>query len=76
VCHNSKIAKEIQNVFPNKIKLLPDKDYNSFVDIAAEMLIIGKAKNIFATANSTFPEVSWWLGGCKSNVTVLEVKNA
>jgi hypothetical protein len=71
VSHQPAITQEICAVFPNKIKLLPNKNYDSFTDIAAEMLIISRAKNIYVTEFSTFPEVGWWLGGCQAQVTVL-----
>ena len=71
IAHNQKVAQEICANFPNKIELLPDKNYKSFTDIVAEMLVVSRAKTIFATEFSSFPEVGWWMGGCKANVVVL-----
>ena len=47
-------------------ELNPNFTKEAFVD----MLLLSKCHIIIASFLSTFPEVAWWLGGCKAQVII------
>lgn len=57
--------------YPNRIIELPNKDYHSMTDAAADMFLLGSTKEAVYQYNSTFSEVGWWLGGAKAKVHVV-----
>ena len=71
-----KIIDDFKCVFKDKIVYYPkEKDpaidmgsYNSQVEALIDLLILGRGNIFLATETSTFSEVAWWLGGCKSAV--------
>ena len=54
--------------YGSRIRELPDKDYNSMIDAAADMFILGRTKEAVYSLGSSFSEVGWWLGGAKAKV--------
>ena len=70
------IIDKLKKTFKDKIEYYPRKkdpvndmgSYTSQVEALIDLLILGKGKNFLATETSTFSEVAWWLGGCKSKV--------
>lgn len=71
----SVMSKEVADIFykkyPNRVIELPHKNYTSMVDAVADMYILGSTNELLCSYHSTFCEVSWWLGGAKSQVTVI-----
>ena len=65
------ISDEFHKKYPNRIIELPNKNYYSMVDAAADMYILGSTNNLLCSFHSTFCEVAWWLNGAKADVTVV-----
>lgn len=57
--------------YPNRIIELPNKDYHSMFDAAADMYLLGSTKEAIYQYNSTFSEAGWWLGGAKAKVHIV-----
>ncbi len=72
---NKEAAAPFYKRYPGRIIELPNKDYHSMIDAAADMFILGTTKEALYQFGSTFGEVAWWLGGAKAKVTVVG-KNA
>lgn len=53
--------------YHNNIQLITD----GFIDC----LLLSKCNTIIGTWGSTFTEVAWWLGRCKSNVIIPKSPN-
>jgi len=71
-CHNAVVQQEIlATVDPEKVRVLPGKDFTSLYDAVSDMIMLGRATHFFAHRGSSFSDVSWWLGGCKGEVTEL-----
>ena len=68
----AEIAAQLMQMFPGKLHTLPNLNRCSGVDAVAEMLILGQAKQLYVSVGSTYPEVGWWLGDCKAQVTVVD----
>jgi hypothetical protein len=41
-------------------------------DILIDMLLLAQNPTLIASYMSTYPEVAWWLGGCKATVELIE----
>lgn len=50
-------------------------DIQITTDAFIELLILSKCSKIIGTYDSTFDEVAWWFGGCKSKVIIPTPKN-
>jgi hypothetical protein len=50
-------------------------DIQITTDAFIELLILSKCSTIIGTYDSTFDEVAWWFGGCKSKVIIPIPKN-
>ena len=50
-------------------------DIQLTTDAFIELLILSKCATIIGTYDSTFDEVAWWMGGCKSKVTIPKPTN-
>ena len=46
-----------------------EDDFNVFV----ELLLLSKCAKIYGSYLSNFPEVAWWLGGCKARVEIVNM---
>ena len=57
--------------YGNRIRELPNKDYNSMIDAAADMFILGRTKEAIYSLGSSFSETGWWLGGAKAKVYIV-----
>ena len=73
---SKEVSDEVKKHFGNMIIELPDKDYSSMIDAAADMYMLSRARNGIYSYGSTFSELAFWLGGAKQNVvTVGSEKN-
>ncbi len=52
-----------------------NKSIQSNTDAFIDLMLLSKCDTIVGTYASTFAEVAWWLGGCKSKVIVPEPSN-
>jgi len=64
-------SDELRDVFGKNIVELPDKDYTSMRDAAADMYLLSSGRELVVSQGSTFSECSWWMGGCRQDVTTL-----
>lgn len=73
---DAEISKQIKKIFPDRIIELPDKNYKSMQHAVADMFLLGRTKEAIYSFGSTFSEVGWWFGGCKTKVhTIGSAKN-
>ena len=68
---SAETAAPFHKRYAGRIFELPDKDYRSMVDAAADMFLLGRTKAAIYSYGSTFAEVGWWLGGAKSDVVII-----
>lgn len=68
---SAETAAPFHKRYAGRIFELPDKDYRSMVDAAADMFLLGRTKAAIYSYGSTFAEVGWWLGGAKSDVVIV-----
>jgi len=59
----------------NKSESGLNTDIQSTTDAFVEMLILSKCSKWIGTYMSSFDEVAWWLGGCKSKVIIPRPNN-
>ena len=77
------ILDEVNLLYPNRFCFLPRETYSihqsksviynkkhSFYDLI-DILLLSKCKTIHGSYFSTFCEVAWWLGKCKSKVNII-----
>ena len=50
-------------------------DIQITTDAFIELLILSKCATIIGTYDSTFDEVAWWMGGCRSKVIIPKPTN-
>ena len=81
---NSDVQKHFVNKYGNRVityerQLFNDPklaesghhdDIQITTDAFIELLILSKCATIIGTYDSTFDEVAWWMGGCKSKVII------
>lgn len=86
---NDKVLKYFENVYGNRIIVHSQDRYihphfaesghnNSIqtnVDAFIDLLLLSKCDTIVGTYASTFTEVAWWIGQCKSKVIIPEPPN-
>lgn len=71
-CHRPEVQQQIMEALPpDKVYTLPCKDFSNILHAVADMLVLGKARHLYASYVSTFPECGWWIGGCNGVVTVI-----
>lgn len=68
---NETISNKLKDLFPNQIVELPNKEYHSMKYAVADMFLLSIPKKALCSCGSTFYEVSWWIGGCNADVTVI-----
>ena len=72
---SNKIIDELNNIFPNKIIFFPsrnfkgDKSVKGLQDAFVDLYLGGKNKRLIVSNPSSFSELQWWFGDCKSEVT-------
>lgn len=66
--------EEVARAFPGRVFGLQNKDYSSQVDTVAEMWLLGQGKELLCMSWSTFTEISWWWGECRSKVTCFPIE--
>lgn len=77
------ILDEVNLLYPNRFCFFPRDTYSihqsksvlddkrhSFYDLI-DILLLSKCRNIHGSYFSTFCEVAWWLGQCKSKVNII-----
>ena len=65
------IANLFYDAYKTRIYELPNKDYSSMIDAVADLYLLGKGKEFVVTWGSSFPEIAWWLGGCRQKVIIV-----
>jgi len=73
---DKKTEEKFKEVFGDRVCFYPKKinkreDEGSVREALIDLLILSRASKIFATYGSTFSEMAWFFGGCKSKVRVL-----
>ena len=77
LCTDSKETEELyKKEFGKKIFTFPKKnwDMSSFeasLDALTDLLLLSKTKIILGTYLSTFTEMAWWFGECKSKIEII-----
>lgn len=71
--------KKFKAIFNNKISAYPKKKYKredegSVQEAFIELLLLSKTKKILGAFGSTFTELSWYFGECKSEIKIIENK--
>lgn len=67
-CMDSSFSAVFHQEFRDRVTELPNKDYRSMVDAAADMTLLSRGNTLLYSQGSTFGEVPWWLGGCRQHV--------
>ena len=77
-CDSPHVLEKLLQKFGTKLIHFPSRtfhgDRNSLEgiqDAFIEMLLLARCRNLTGSYMSTFPEVAWWFGGCKSEVTII-----
>lgn len=70
-CMTADVSKAVRRRFGARVIELDNKDCHSMVDAVADMWLLGQCTDLIASPESTFSEVAWWWGGCRSKVTML-----
>lgn len=73
-CMTKEVSIKVHERFGNRVVELKNKDYSSMIDAVADMWILAHCPEMIVSPQSTFSEVAWWWGGCKSKVTMLETE--
>ena len=72
---SDKIIDKLKTIFPNKIIIFPsrnckgDKSVKGMQDAFVDLYLGGKNKRLIVSNPSSFSELQWWFGNCKSEVT-------
>lgn len=56
--------------YGQRVIYLPNKDYNSMTDAAADLFMLSKCNKMVVSYESTFPALAWWIGGANAQVTI------
>ena len=64
-------SDQLRQEFGDRVVELPGKNYASMVDAVADLYLLASGQTIVASLGSTFPELAWWLGGCKQEVVAI-----
>jgi hypothetical protein len=71
-----KTEKEFLDIFGRKIFVFPKENRNrdnpnAIREALIDLLLLSKTGRILGTYMSTFNEMAWWFGGCKSEVEII-----
>lgn len=76
---NIEIIKKLKSVFPNRILVFPNrtmkgdfKTIKGMQDILIDLYLGGQNNRLIVSSISTFSELQWWFGGCKSEVLIVK----
>ena len=73
-CMKSEVAERFHLQFGIRVHELPVKDYTSMIDAVADMWLLGHCREMVASPESTFSEVSWWWGGAVQPVRMVNAE--
>ncbi len=72
---NAEISQVIRKKYPDRILELPDKNYTSMIDAAADLYILKRGRNAVYSYGSTFSDLAWWLSGGEQKVLIIGDEN-
>ena len=73
-CMTEEVSQKVHERFGDRVVELKNKDYKSMIDAVADMWILGQCAEMIVSPESTFSEVAWWWGGCRSQVTMVRAE--
>lgn len=82
-CDDNNIIKKLEQIFPNKIIYFPHREskkklidrvnsIEGMQDIVVDLFLGGLNRRFIVSSISTYSEIQWWLGGCKSDIVVVD----
>lgn len=71
---NKGVSSAVRNRYGDRVFELPNKNYMSMIDAVADLYIGAKSTCFVVDGESTFSQLSWWLGGCRARVVLLHAK--
>jgi len=81
-CDSQKFLNKLIKKYGNQILYYPKRTFagdsgsvRGMQDILIDLYLTSKNEYLKAPYMSTFPELAWWLGGCKSQVEIISRKS-